>query len=254
MSLLEQIEAQAKESGERRAILDEANRAREAMDAQRARPLLRHVETYLRRMARALNDSDELVKVNYELPELGELKELRQANYHVAKEPHSEDELRFHFECSGSQPIKAALRSEELARVREAALRDGGLRCQRVAQSGQRRVLMIEPRVPVTLIFARSGPDLTLRTRNLSAIETRKYRLPPERVDEEFLEALLEVILRRGNRIRYLMGDTVPEIDREELRKELAREKRRRSMELSGTFSRAMYSIAETFRRLVLRQ
>ncbi len=254
MSLLNQLEAQAKESGERRAVLDADSRAREAMDAQRARPLLQHVDMYLRRIARALNDNDELVKVNYELPELGEFKELCQANYHLAKDPQSEDELRFSFECCGSRPIKAELPSEKLARVREAALLEAGLRCKRVAQSGQRRILMIEPRVPVSLIFTRSGSELTLRTRNLIALEKRKYLLPPERVDEEFLEALLEVILRRGNRIPHLMGDTISDIDREKLRKELAREQRRRDMQLSGFFGRIMYNITEKFRRLVLRQ
>jgi hypothetical protein len=73
-------------------------------------------------------------------------------------------------------------------------------------------------------------------------------------VDDELLDALLELVLRRGNRLAALTGDTVAPNDRAMLRRELARAQRRREAELGGFLKRALFPLTEAFRRLVLRQ
>ena len=254
MSLLSEIEAGARHSRQQRSAADSATRAREELDAQRTRPVLQRMEGYLRRVADALNDSDEVVNVNYAVPKLGDLKDLTQADYRVSIDPEREDALRFRFVCTGTRQVKSILSSEALARAQEMALVKSGLNCRRIAQSGERRALLVEPHVPVSLEFQRSGAGLKLRTRNLLAIETLNYTLAPERVGDEFMEALLEVVMRRGNRLPQLTGNTVPDADRQLLRKELARQERHRDAEMSGVFSRAVFPVIEAFRRLLLRQ
>ena len=188
------------------------------------------------------------------MPRLGDLEDLTQAGYRVTTDPEREDVLRFGFECTGTRQIKSILPSEALARAQEKALVASGLNCRRIAQSGERRTLLVEPHVRVSLEFQRSGSGLKLRTRNLLAIETLSYTLAPERVDDEFMEALLEVVLRRGNRLPQLTGNTVADADRQLLRKELARQERHRHAEMSGVFSRAVFPLTEAVRRLLLRQ
>ena len=58
---------------------------------------------YLRRAAAALNGSDQVVKMSYAVPGVGELKELQQGNYRVSTDAEREGAFRFAFECSGAR-------------------------------------------------------------------------------------------------------------------------------------------------------
>jgi hypothetical protein len=155
--------------------------------------------------------------MSYVVPDVGELNELQQGNYRVSTDAERADAFRFAFECGGERIIKATLANEALARTRELALVAAGLRCRRVADGGDRRALVVEPRVPVSLDFHREGADLKMRTRNLLAIETRSYTFVADQLDDEFPQMLLEVILRRGNRLPQLTGDIVDDASRVKL-------------------------------------
>lgn len=254
MSLLDEIEAAALRNTTRLAVADAAERAREMLDSQRAGPVLQRTERYLRRAAAALNGSDQVVKMSYAVPGVGELKELQQGNYRVSTDAEREGAFRFAFECSGARVIKATLANEALARTRELALVEAGLRCHRVAAGGDRRALVVKPRVPVSVEFHREGAGLKMHTRNLLAIESRNYVFSADRLDDEFPQMLLEVVLRRGNRLPQLTGDIVDDASRVKLRKELARQDRRRRAEQAGVFGRAVFPITEVCRRLLLRE
>jgi hypothetical protein len=254
MSLLDDIERDAEESNRRRAIGDAAIRARAQLDRERTRGVLERVERQLRRVARALNAAASPVRVRYEVPEVGELGPLQQGSYQVIKDPETEHTLRFHFVCLGEQPVKAVFASEAAARERERACVEAGLICRRIDHGGQRRALVLEPRVPVSLQFHAEGGGLRLRTRNFFDIQVRSYALAPQRVDEEFLEALLEVVMRRGNRLAELTGDRLEESSRSVLRKELARHERRRAAEVGGALGRWLFPVTEALRRWILRQ
>lgn len=254
MSLLDEIEARALRNTNRLAVADAAERAREMLDSQRAGPVLQRTETYLRRVAVALNGSDQIVKMSYAVPDVGELKELQQGNYRVSADAERDGAFRFAFECSGARSIKATLANEALARTRELALVEAGLRCRRIAEGGARRALVVEPRVPVSVEFHREGAGLKMRTRNLLAIESRSYAFAANQLDDEFPQMLLEVVLRRENRLPQLTGDIVDDASRVQLRKELARQDRRRRAERAGFFGRAVFPITEACRRLLLRE
>ena len=254
MSLLDEIEARALRNTNRLAVADAAERAREMLDSQRAGPVLQRTETYLRRVAVALNGSDQIVKMSYAVPDVGELKELQQGNYRVSADAERDGAFRFAFECSGARSIKATLANEALARTRELALVEAGLRCRRIAEGGARRALVVEPRVPVSVEFHREGAGLKMRTRNLLAIESRSYAFAANQLDDEFPQMLLEVVLRRENRLPQLTGDIVDDASRVQLRKELARQDRRRRAERAAFFGRAVFPITEACRRLLLRE
>jgi hypothetical protein len=257
MSLLGDLEQEARAARERRASASAARAQRTTSAESRLRPALERAERYLERFAAQLVDIDREIRVDYSIPDLGHLQDLTQRGYRVTRDgEHGVSAARLSMTCSGTTRLEVALDGDAAAKVHARALKAAGLEC-RLSPEGPRRVLIrVEPRVPVSVSLS---PDLereavVLEMRNLLGIGVQTYRIDPDRVDEVLLEAVARCVLREPSDLARLTGSVVDDAQRASMRKHLDREQRRRDAELAGGLRRTLFPVAEWFRRTVLRR
>lgn len=257
MTLLDNLEKEAQAARERRAGEQAAGQARTAAQTARLQPALQRTHRFFSDLRSHMNDIDRKVRTDVRIPGIGELHGLLQQNYRVWTEDEGElPPVGFRFDCIGSQPLDARLDSEAALAGHERTLRDAGLSVRRRHDGPRRFRLEVAAEVPVSLTFSADVERGMLRmaARNLFNIGTQVYFFAPERIDAPFLEALAKTVLREPSRFAELSGNAVDDGNRAALRKQLAREKRRRDAELRGPLLRAVFPLTECVRRVFLGQ
>lgn len=260
MGVLDRLEKEARASRQRREAAA-ASRARQASAAHaRLAPALERAARYLQALATHLGELDRSVSARYRLDDEGELPDLRQHGYRVARDEGEEDEgghdagVRLLFECTGPAVLELHIDGHARAEALVRRLREARLSCRASATSQRIMEVQVDSKVPVRV---RLSPDLErgcvwLELRNLDAIGVQRYPFAPERVDEELLDAVANLVLREPSRFAELTGSVVDDDRREDLQHRLARAQRRRDAELAGGGRALVFPLAEWFRRRFL--
>ncbi len=251
MGVLDRLAEEARESRQRREAADSARTRQETAARARLTPALDRVARYLERLVTHLREMDRAVEVEYRLDDIGTLAGLRQQSYRVTRDDEQDGgAVRLLFECAGPSPLEVKVHGHEQAESRGRKLRGAGLSCKSSPVSRRVMRLRVEPKVPVRVSFS---PDLHrervwLELRNLNGIGVQRYALAPERIDEELLDAVASLVLREPSAFAELTGSVVADTRREDLKRRLARDRRRRDAELAGGLRRLLFPVTEWFR------
>ena len=256
MSLLDELGREADAARSRREAEAAQRAAHEADSKARLEPAMQRIEHYFRELAAHLRDLDRPRSVSFHLADAGQLQGLQQSGYRAGwTEQSGRRRFLFSFRCQGKRPVEAKLESEPHLAAVERKLRAAGLRASRSQRSGADPVLLVAPDVPVSLAFETETDDgdVLFTARNLFVIGEHTHRFDPERVQTELLDAIGRMVLGERADFDRLMGNQVDEGQRQLLARRLARERRRREAELGGPLRRALFPLAEWFRRTFLR-
>lgn len=254
MGVLDRLDREARESRQRREAAASARSRQAAAASTRLAPAVERARIYLERLATRLNEVDWLVEARYALPDVGVLAGLRQESYRVGRGDEGEDAVRLHFSCNGSRPVEASIDGHHHAQALARKLREVRLSCHLRPLSRRMMQLRVEAKVPVRVDVV---PDVERETlwielRNLPDLGVQRYAMAPERVDEALLEALASLVLREPSAFAEMTGSVVHGSQRDELRRRLAREQRRRDVEVAGGLRRRVFPVLEWFRRQFL--
>lgn len=259
MGVLDRLEKEASAARQRREAAA-ASRARQDSAAYaRLAPALERAARYLQALATHLGELDRSVPASYRLDDdEAELTDLRQQGYRVLRD--QEDDggydagVKLLFECTGPAVLELHIDGHARAEALVRRLRDVGLSCRASAASQRIMEVQVDAKVPVRV---RLTPDLErgcvwLELRNLDALGVQRYPLAPERVDEELLDAVANLVLREPSRFAELTGSVVDDDRREDLQRRLARAQRQRDAELVGGVRALVFPVTEWFRRRYL--
>lgn len=233
MSLLEDLKKEAEAKKEKE--LEAQRRQEQALEEFRTevRPRLAQVFTYLSELVEHLNFVHPDIQVSYAIKNYANLENLRQSGYTVHADNQGDlKSISLSCECTGDRKVGFEVTSEALMTRETDYLREVGLTFARREHRGERRNITgasfkIEPKVPVVIRFdlADDMRGIVLTVSNLDVLETRRYRLPYQKIDRAFLEELGKAVLRQPN--AFLRLDISPD-DRQKLRQQLDRPTRKR--------------------------
>jgi len=251
MGVLDRLDQEAAQARQRREAAARARSREESAALARLAPAADRAGRYLERLAGSLGELGRSIEARYPIEGVGVLDGLRQHDYRVARTGDDGTALAFRFECIGPKPLEATIAGHPQAEALARRLREARLSC-RLQPAGARAMrLRIEAKVPVRVeIEPDTGRGLVwIVLRNLTALGDQRYGLEPERIDTPLLDALASLVLREPSDFDRLTGSVVDPAQRADLRREIAREQRRRDAELAGGLRRLLFPVCEWFRR-----
>ena len=113
------------------------------------------------------------------------------------------------FEYNGRDEIKHVCQSEAVYNKLRTMLYDAGL-VFRTATGATVNKITIEPKVPASVTVAADAQSglVILTLRNVTVLGTIEYELPPDRLDNEFVEAISALIASHANAF-YVLASAV---------------------------------------------
>jgi hypothetical protein len=237
---------------------DPALLARREAFMQQAEEPLRRARKFLYDLNARLLYYPPDVRASYAVDGFGTLPDLQQGDYQLFVPQGAERyPLSLGYFCTGSKGIVRQLAAGHLViQQHEEYLRTRGLTYvvtnvfpdagRGEAAPGERHVLFdIAPRVPVTVTVDvdPSAERIRIHAWNLERLGRVSYPVAAESMTDELLGELVKAILRQPNRLNALAGFEVPEDTRDELRKRIYLDARRKALELAGARQRSRGSL-----------
>ena len=252
MSLLDELQEQARELKDKRDVAAVLGRAENALSEERLRPRMQAAYRYFQTLIESVRVIEPAISMQCGLPGFGVVGNLKPDNYRIWLDtPDEISTFSFGYDCVSTSRVECQLNDKVAEQVRK-TLADENIRCTiQNCRAGVLR-LILTPRIPVRFeLHADPAHELVrLRVRNLESLGTVEYTYSPERVTEELLEELGKRILNRPNRFKTLSGDVIESASRDALKSEIARDQRRKKAELGGPLSKLWWSLGERVRKL----
>ena len=254
MGVLDRLDKEARDARQLREATARAQSRHEGAAMPQLESALDRAQRYLQSLAAHLTELNGSVLTRYEIEGLGVLEHLRQESYRVARTADQSGSVALQFNCIGRKPIEVSIEGHASAKSLAKKLRDARLSCRLRPVSERVMQLRVEANIPVRINFV---PDIArasvwIELRNLTALGDQRYCLAPDRVDEALLDALASLVLREPSAFARMTSSVVGDDQREDLRRKLLREQRRRDAELAGGLRRLAFPMMEWFRRRFL--
>jgi hypothetical protein len=238
MGLLDELKQEAKELKAKED--DGSDMAQTGGDVNRARRQLmakmQAVYKYFKEFNEHLNVVSPDVSGDYLLEGLGTLANLRQSDYKLATDdPNTIQKFTFHWTCARKGRQEFKVENPILAEKHREHLWNQNLRFnKRDLQKGAGVVFVVDAYVPVSFEFEADPIRnvISLKLKNLGALETVTHTYPPDKVNAELMDELAKCVLRRTNHFDELNGEKMSDTARQQIRERLEKERVQRNTEL----------------------
>ncbi len=256
MSLLDDLK---KEAAAQQAAndVDELQARREARYQERVKPAMLSILNYLSELTAQLKLVDPDVRPDYTLPGIGELKGLHQGEYVVnADSTENTKVVRLRFTCSEEneheyavKPKSAADETRDFLEAQSMRYAEWPIRDPRQGVVGLNFQLAVKVNVNFIFKVDMDQGVITLLISNFHNFKVEKSVIPPERVDETWLDNLGNYLIRRRKNIYELEID---ESNKAAIREQLEAAKRQREAELASAIQREQEEREEARRNSLL--
>jgi hypothetical protein len=248
MGVLDELRGRAETARRDRAVHSASERARRALVEERLRPAMAALAGYFKELVEHLRDAPPGVKVGYRIDGFGTLSRLSQGEYRFAVDEHPGGLGRITVSAlcgTGRRHERRLPDSMAVSLIR--SLRALGITVHPVPAGAGYVRLRVKGQVPVRLTFDadldREG--VRLRVLNLPELGVAEQLVGIERIDRELMEELARLLLRQPSRHAELLGNRLPEAQREALQREIDRSHRRKAAELRGPLALALFRIGD---------
>ena len=195
----------------------------------RAKAALTASHRYLKELVETLKDSQQKIRVAYDLEGFGELSGLEQGGYLLeANSSGPIGSLTMSFTCTANRTVPIRCGDASHAIHQREYLRDNEMRYR---EAGGR--FLVDARVLVQLIFDvdMTNKRIRLTTKNLDRLGETTYKIKVEDFGKALMEEIAKAVLRRPNKLNELTGFSISEDVRTQLKERLAREARQKDAE-----------------------
>ena len=238
MGLLDELKQEAKELQAKEGDAPEATETGAGTDRARRQLIakMQAVYKYFKEFNEHLNVVSPDVSGDYLLEGLGTLANLRQGDYKLATDdPKAIQKFTFHWTCARKGRQEFKVENPILAEKHREHLWNQNLRFnKRDLQKGAGVVFVVDAYVPVSFEFEADPIRnvISLKLKNLGALETVTHTYPPDKVNAELMDELAKCVLRRTNHFDELNGEKMSDAARQEIRERLEKERVQRNTEL----------------------
>ena len=252
MGLLDELRGEANE----RKISDAHTRVlgdRRTSEAEaKLRPRMQALHRYFKEFIDHLSVINPDVTTQLEVADFGMLGALKQVDYRFwTEQPDDPTQFTFGFTATSHERPQIRL-AHAVADKTLAELKALRIPCSAGQVGGGYTTLVLQPQVPVLFEFKmdveRDAVRLCLR--NHERLGVLNYAYKAHDVNEELMEQLGLLVLGKPNRFKAMSGGVVEGANREELRRALGREERRRNAELGGAVSKLTWAVGEGVRKI----
>jgi len=238
MSFLDDLKKEAAAARARQGAARDDVDEREEVFLNILRPRMRALYTYLRELVEQLPVLPAPTGLAYEVRGFGRLGDLTQGEYELkSDDPENLRKFTFQFVCRGDgKPLEMQQPDKRSYEEQREYLWRCNMRFTSKLSAGERGTIHLERAVPVSLEFEADAEAsaIRLRIRNLERLGTISHTFAPRSVDEELMDELARMVLRKRNRFNELSGNTVPDEVRARLRKQIERQQKQRMTEGAG--------------------
>ena len=251
MSLLDELQEQARELEDKRDVAAVQDRAKTALAAEKLRPRMQAAYRYFETLIESVRVIEPAISLQCGLPGFGVVADLKPDNYRIWLEtPDEISAFGFGYDCVSTARVECQLNDKVAENVRK-ILAGENIRCTIRNRSARVSQVVLTPRIPVRFeLQADPAHELVrLRVRNLENLGTVEYTYPPESVNEELMEELGKR-LSKPNRFKALSGDVIESTSRDALKSEIARDQRRKKAELGGRLAKLCWLLGEWMRKV----
>lgn len=191
---------------------------------------------HLTDLADQLNTVDPEVKVSHAVRGHGALANLRQQNYRLVKlDEDSIDRIAFQFECIGQHSLQFWIDSRTGCEDLKAWFNEHGLRYRWRNDGDWRFIFVVDPWVAVSFEFGCCPEEevIKLKLKNLNTLGVTSHSFQPGQINEELIDELAKLAVRKPNRFAELSGNLVSVNVRKQFQEKIEARKREREAQLS---------------------
>lgn len=255
MGLLDELRSEAtqqKVSDARSRVLGE----RRTSEAEvKLRPRMVALHRYFKEFIDHLSVINPEVTTRLEVADFGVVTSLKQESYRFWTEQ-PDDPTRFTFGFTASSKQRPQIRlTQVVADKLLADLKKQNIPCVAGQVDSGHTTLVLQPQIPVLFEFKMDVERETVRLclRNYERLGTLNYAYEADEITEALMEQLGLLVLGKPNRFKVMSGGVVEDSRRDELRRALGREERRRNAELGGVVSKLSWAVGEGLRKLFVK-
>ncbi len=255
MGLLDDLKKEAEAAKARQDSDAQASTVRRSEVEAQLLPKIRAIYEYFSEFQNYVQVVNPEVNISLELQEIGQVEGFGQEEYQLSTDnPEKITSFIFRFINSKKGAVQVRIDDSIKAGKFRDYIRDNQLRAKvRPGEKGE-SVFIVDLRIPVAISFGLDldRAKLVLSLRNFDSIGVTRHTLSLDRVDDKFLDELAKSILRKPNQLDQLLGNSLSNTSRMQIKQQLQAEMRKREEEEKRRMKPLKESIGQKFSRTFL--
>ena len=231
LSFLDELKKEAEEIKAKQSRDNDSTQRKRHEVIRTIRSRMQSLHRYLKEACEQLSVVDPDIHMTYELRNYGRLGPLRQGGYKMTVDDgRPVDKFTVSYVCSRAEQLKIQIEGKDAVDKQKEYM------WSKVTADGD-GVFFVDAYVPITFEFESDyeNAKINLRIRNRDSLGSDRVTFEPHRINDELMEEMAKMIVRKDNRFQELAGNMVSEETRMRLRHQLAQAQYTRQVEATSS-------------------